>query len=83
MAVAELAPPDDALLAAVIVKLFADRGIAVAPPLVTYLVPRIDRAFAAARDVVDRLDRAALSEGRSVTRALAQRLLDKPESGGA
>jgi chromosomal replication initiation ATPase DnaA len=82
-ATAALAPPDDALLAAVLVKLFADRGIAVAPPLVAYLVPRIDRAFAAAHDIVDRLDRAALSEGRPVTRALAQRLLDKPESGEA
>ena len=83
MAVAELAPPDDPLLTAVLVKLFADRGIAVAPPLVTYLASRIDRAFSAAHDVVERLDRAALAEGRPVTRALAARLLDKPESGGA
>jgi chromosomal replication initiation ATPase DnaA len=83
MAVAELAPPDDALLAAVLVKLFADRGIAVAPPLVAYLIPRIDRAFAAAHAIVERLDAAALSEGRPVTRALAARLLDKPDPGGA
>ena len=82
-ATAALDPPDDALLAAVLVKLFADRGIAVAPPLVAYLLPRIDRSFAAAQDVVERLDRAALSEGRAVTRALAQRLLDKPDSRGA
>jgi chromosomal replication initiation ATPase DnaA len=83
MTVAELARPDDALLAAVLVKLFADRQIAVAPPLVAYLAQRIDRSFAAARDVVDRLDRAALSEGRPVSRALAARLLDNPEPGEA
>jgi chromosomal replication initiation ATPase DnaA len=83
MAVADLAPPDDPLLAAVLVKLFADRGIAVAPPLVTYLASRIDRAFSAAHDIVERLDRAALAEGRPVTRALAARLLDKPETGEA
>lgn len=82
-ATAELAPPDDALLAAVLVKLFADRQIAVAPPVVAYLVPRIDRSFAAAHAIVDRLDQAALSEGRPVTRALAQRLLDNPDGGGA
>jgi chromosomal replication initiation ATPase DnaA len=81
--VAELATPDDALLSAVLVKLFADRQIAVAPPLVAYLVPRIDRSFAAAREVVDRLDRAALSEGRPVTRSLAARLLDNPGAGEA
>ena len=46
--VARLEPPDDALLAAVLVKLFADRQIAVAPELIGYLVGRIDRAFAAA-----------------------------------
>ncbi|MCU0856568.1 MAG: chromosomal replication initiator DnaA [Rhodobacteraceae bacterium] len=83
MAVADLAPPDDPLLAAVLVKLFADRGIAVAPSLVTYLASRIDRAFSAAHDIVERLDRAALAEGRPVTRALAARLLDKPETGEA
>lgn len=82
-AVAELAPPDDALLAAVLVKLFSDRQIAVAPALVAFLVPRIDRSFAAARDIVDRLDRAALAEGRPVGRTLAARLLDKGGPGGA
>jgi chromosomal replication initiation ATPase DnaA len=76
IAVTALAPPDDALLAAVLVKLFADRQIAITPALVTFLVSRIDRSFAAAQEIVDRLDRAALAEGRAVNRALAARLLD-------
>ena len=54
--VARLEPPDDALLAAVLVKLFADRQVAVAPELIGYLVGRIDRAFAAAEATVARLD---------------------------
>lgn len=83
MAVATLGPPDDTLLAAVLVKLFADRQIAVTPSLVSFLVPRIDRSFAAAQGVVDRLDRAALAEGRAVNRALAARLLDNPAGGTA
>lgn len=73
---AHLSPPDDALLGAVIMKLFADRQIAVPPALISYLVQRIDRSFAAALDIVDRLDAAALSEGRPVNRSLAARLLD-------
>jgi chromosomal replication initiation ATPase DnaA len=81
IAMTRLEPPDDALLAAVLVKLFADRQIAVAPRLIAYLASRMDRSFAAARDLVARLDAAALAEGRPVTRALAATLLDSPEPG--
>lgn len=38
-------PPDDAVLAAVMVKLFADRQLAVGTEVVAYLVSRIDRSF--------------------------------------
>ncbi len=75
-AVARLEPPDDALLAAVLVKLFADRQLAVAPSLIPYLVARMERSIAAARNLVARLDRRALAEGRGVTRALAAEILD-------
>jgi chromosomal replication initiation ATPase DnaA len=68
IAVTRLDPPDDALLSAVLVKLFADRQITVAPALIPYLASRMDRSFAAARDLVARLD------------ALAATLLDRPES---
>ncbi len=69
--VARLEAPDDALLAAVLVKLFADRQIAVAPDLVQYLVSRIDRSFAAAAAVVAALDRAGLARQRPITARLA------------
>ena len=71
-----LDPPDDALLGAVMMKLFADRQLLPAPDLIPYLVRRIERSFAAAGQIVDRLDRAALSSGRGINRALAARLLD-------
>ena len=77
-AVTRLDPPDDALLSAVLAKLFRDRQIAVAPTLIPYLVARMERSFAAARDLVERLDALALAEGRPVTRALAAALLDRP-----
>lgn len=74
--VAVLEAPDDELLAAVLVKLFNDRQIAVQPPLIQYLVPRIERSFAAAHDVVATLDARSLALGRPVTRALAAEVLD-------
>ncbi|MEM1065835.1 MAG: DnaA/Hda family protein [Pseudomonadota bacterium] len=74
---AELAPPDDALLQAVLVKLFEDRQIAVPPALLPYLTARMDRSFAAARALVVALDAAALAEGRAITRPLAAQVLDK------
>jgi chromosomal replication initiation ATPase DnaA len=73
-----LTPPDDVLLRAVVVKLFADRQLAVDEDLVAYLVTRIERSFAAARAAVDALDREALRLKRPVTRALAGELLRTP-----
>lgn len=72
-----IAPPDDQLLAAVMMKLFSDRQLVPRPSTIPYLVRRIDRSFGAARDIVDRLDRAALATRRPVTQALARELLDK------
>ena len=67
--------PDDALLGAVLVKHFADRQVRVRPELVLFLVRRIERSFAAAADVVDRLDAASLREGRAISTRLARELL--------
>jgi chromosomal replication initiation ATPase DnaA len=72
--VVELAAPDDTLLRAVLVKLFVDRQLAVDESLISYLVARIERSFAAARAAVAALDREALRQRRPVTRALAAEL---------
>ena len=74
--IVQIAPPDDALLAAVLVKLFTDRQLRVAPALIDWLTKRMDRSFAEAQRLVAEIDAAALSEGRAVTRTLAQRILD-------
>jgi chromosomal replication initiation ATPase DnaA len=73
-----LEAPDDALLRAVIVKLFADRQLAVDESLVGYLATHIERSFAAARAAVAALDREALRRKRPVTRALAGELFREP-----
>jgi chromosomal replication initiation ATPase DnaA len=76
--VVALETPDDALLRAVIVKLFADRQLAVDESLVSYLSTHIERSFAAARAAVAALDREALQRKRPVTRALAGELFREP-----
>jgi chromosomal replication initiation ATPase DnaA len=73
--VVSLAPPDDRLLRALIVKFCADRQLAVDESLVGYLVGRIERSYGAARRAVELLDSESLRLGRPVTRALAAELL--------
>jgi chromosomal replication initiation ATPase DnaA len=71
-----IAPPDDALLAALLVKLFADRQLATSQALIGYLVRHMERSFAAAREIVEQLDRLSLQRGRPASVALARRLLE-------
>jgi chromosomal replication initiation ATPase DnaA len=67
--------PDDALLRAVLVKLFDDRQLAVGPEVIDYVMPRMERSMAAAALIVEALDKAALAERRGVTRPLAAKVL--------
>lgn len=60
-------PPDDALLAALLVKLFADRQLKVPAEVISYVLPRLERSFAAARALVAAVDAAALAERRDIT----------------
>lgn len=73
--IAQLEAPDDALLSAVLVKLFADRQVTVVPNLIPYLISRMPRSVGAARALVAALDARALSLGRPITRALAGEVL--------
>lgn len=66
-----LAPPDDALLRAVLAKQFSDRQLRVSPALLDWLVARMVRSFATARRIVARLDDQALAHGRPITRQTA------------
>lgn len=67
--------PDDAVLAALLVKLFADRQLKVGEELISWLLGRMERSFAAAAAAVDALDRAALAGRRPVTVPLARAVL--------
>ncbi len=78
--VARVAPPDDTLLSSLMVKLFADRQVQVAPGVIQYLSRRIERSFAAVEGAVEALDRLSLARKKPVTRALAAEVLG---AGGA
>jgi chromosomal replication initiation ATPase DnaA len=70
-----IAPPDDGLLRAVLVKLFADRQLQVDEGAVSYLVARMHRSLGEARDLVAEIDTIALAEGAAVTRPFIARVL--------
>ncbi len=77
----EISEPDDALVGAVLVKLFADKQLVIDTSVVEYLKVRIERSLDAARRIVDALDREALARGRPVTRPMAGEVLRRIEGG--
>ncbi|WGF86910.1 AAA family ATPase [Marinivivus vitaminiproducens] len=72
--------PDDAVLAAVLIKLFDDRQLRVDEAVVLYLVQRMERSFAEARRVVAALDDLALRTKRRIGVTLAREALGWRES---
>ena len=75
-------PPDDALLAAVLVKLFADRQLKVPTEVIAYALPRLERSFAAARSLVAAVDAAALAEKREITVPLVREAMTRMATRG-
>jgi len=71
-------PPDDVLLRSLLIKLASDRQLALDESVINYLVNRIDRSFAAARNAIQTLDDEAMRRHRPVTRALAVELFRSP-----
>lgn len=77
LTVAEIGEPDDALLIAVLEALFREKLHRPAPELYDYLLKRMPRSVAAAREMVRLLDQAAGEQGRPLNRALAREVLDQ------
>ncbi len=74
--VVRLDPPDDATLGALLLKQFTDRRLAPDPTLFDYLLRRMDRSYAAAHALAERIDRVALGrKRRGVTVAIAREAL--------
>jgi len=77
MDVVQIDAPDEALLSAMLVKLFTDRQLQIDPNLIPWLVTHCERSFAAINRLVAALDAEALAEKRAITRPLARHVLDK------
>jgi len=71
-------PPDDVLLRSLLIKLASDRQLALDESVINYLVNRIDRSFAAARNAIQTLDDEAMRRHRPVTKALPVELFRSP-----
>ncbi len=67
--------PDDALIAAILVKLFNDRQLRISAEVINYILPRVERSFEAVSALVENIDRKALQEKRTITSQLIKDLL--------
>jgi chromosomal replication initiation ATPase DnaA len=74
--VAVLGAPDDRVLLALLERFFRERNIRPSDDLLPYLVHRIERSVAKAREIVARLDETADAQNRPITKALARQILD-------
>ena len=75
IAVAELLPPDDELLVAILLKQFDDRQIKVSPEFVLFVSKRINRSFNSISEFVNLIDYLTLKRKKEVTIPIASQLL--------
>lgn len=76
----QIQPPDTPLIAAVMMKMFADEQMDVGAGVLDYLVNRMERSFEAARTLAERLNNASLATRRGITIPLAREVFDALES---
>ena len=72
----EIEPPDEALIKAVAVKLFADRQIAIDPKVINYLGRHVDRSLDAVSRVVAAADQLALARRAAVSYRTVKEVLE-------
>lgn len=70
-----IAEPDDALMKAVLVKLFSDRQLRVEDDVLTFMLTRMERSFGAARELVGRVDEKALRTKRNISVSMVSGIL--------
>lgn len=73
--VATIKAPDDTLLASVLIKLFTDRQLSVGNEIISYILPRMERSFVAARDIVYNIDTLAYSKKKGASIPLVRQVL--------
>jgi chromosomal replication initiation ATPase DnaA len=77
-----IGPPEETLLRSLLMRLLAERQLAVPAPVQDWMLTRLPRTPAALREAAARFDRASLRAGGSGPRAIAaQVILDMREAG--
>lgn len=67
--------PDDTLIRAILIKLFADRQLHIGSEVINFLITRIERSFTFANRLVRLMDEAALAGQRRITVPLAREVI--------
>lgn len=80
MPLATLHAPDEALLKAVYVKLFADRQMNVDTGVIDYLMQHTTRTLSHAQKIVGQLDQLSLEKGRKITKLLVNEVIAPHEN---
>ncbi|UTW53889.1 DnaA ATPase domain-containing protein [Kordiimonas sp. SCSIO 12610] len=73
--VANINAPDDQLLMILLYKMFSDRQLTVDLSVINFIVPRMERSFAAVRELVIAMDAKALSRKTGISIKIAKECL--------
>ncbi len=75
----EIGPPDDGLMADLILSLAAERGLALGPDAAAYLVPRVTRSYLQLERLVEAIDRLSLERKAPPSLAIWRAALEAVE----
>lgn len=75
--VATIKAPDDMLLGSILIKLFTDRQLPVGNEIIAYILPRMERSFIAAKDIVENADKLAYSKKKGISIPLIRQVLSE------
>ncbi|MBL4804881.1 MAG: DNA replication protein [Alphaproteobacteria bacterium] len=67
--------PDDILLGSILIKLFSDRQLAIGQEVIAYILPRMERSFAAAKEIVEKADSMAYARKKGISVPLMRQVL--------
>lgn len=81
MPTVEISMPDDQTIGAVLIKLFRDRQVEIAPDLIEYIRHRIPRTFGAVQSLVALIDRQAMAQNRKITVPFVRDVLKNSDLG--
>lgn len=70
-----LGAPDDALLAGVLAKAFADRQLRIAPEVLNFAISQLERSYESVQQFAATMDSVSLARGRAITLPLVREAL--------